>query len=127
VTTPRAGRWLASLQKDKSLGQRWDNVSAAHLVLHDFGGPWGLAWATRRPDAFASATVIDTGVLPDYRWHHYARIWRTPGLGELFQLTATRPGFRMLLGRENPRLQRAVVDRISEAARGWPTKRAVLN
>jgi pimeloyl-ACP methyl ester carboxylesterase len=101
-------------------------ISRAHLVLHDFGGPWGLAWATRRPDAFASAMLINTGVLPGYRWHHYAKIWRTPGLGELFQLTATRPGFRLLVGRENPRLQRAAIDRIYEAARSWPTKRAVL-
>jgi pimeloyl-ACP methyl ester carboxylesterase len=101
-------------------------INRAHLVLHDFGGPWGLAWAARHPDAFASATLINTGLLPDYRWHHYAKIWRTPGLGELFQLTATRTGFRMLLGRENPRLQTPALDRIYEAARTWPTKRAIL-
>jgi pimeloyl-ACP methyl ester carboxylesterase len=102
------------------------DVRRAHLVLHDFGGPWGLAWATQH-DAFASATLINTGVLPDYKWHHYAKIWRTPGLGELFQLTATRQAFRLLLGRENPRLQPAALDRIYDAARQWPTKRAVLN
>jgi pimeloyl-ACP methyl ester carboxylesterase len=101
-------------------------ITHAHLVLHDFGGPWGLAWAVRHPDAFASATLINVGVLPDYRWHHYARIWRTPGVGELFQLTANRPGFRMLLGRENPRLSTAEIDRIYDAARRWPTKRAIL-
>jgi pimeloyl-ACP methyl ester carboxylesterase len=102
------------------------SISRAHLVLHDFGGPWGLAWAAQHPDAFASATLINTGVLPDYTWHHYAKIWRTPGLGELFQLTATKPAFRVLLGRENPRLQTAALDRIYDAARGWPTKRAIL-
>lgn len=101
-------------------------ITRAHLVLHDFGGPWGLNWATRHPDMFASATLVNTGVLPDYRWHHYARIWRTRGAGELFQLTATRPGFRILLGRENPRLSTAAIDRIYDASRGWPTKRAVL-
>jgi pimeloyl-ACP methyl ester carboxylesterase len=101
-------------------------ISRAHLVLHDFGGAWGLAWAARHPGAFASATLINTGVLPDYKWHHYAKIWRTPGVGELFQLTATRMAFRMLLGRENPRLQTAALDRIYDAARGWPTKRAIL-
>jgi pimeloyl-ACP methyl ester carboxylesterase len=101
-------------------------ITRAHLVLHDFGGPWGLAWAARHPDMFISATLINTGVLPDYKWHHYARIWRTPGVGELFQLTATRPAFRVLLGRENPRLRRAGIDRIYDASRDWPTKRAVL-
>lgn len=101
-------------------------VTRVHLVLHDFGGPWGLTWAARHPEAFASATLINTGVLPDYKWHHYARIWRTPGVGELFQLTANRPAFRMLLGRENPRLSTTAIDRIYDAARSWPTKRAIL-
>jgi pimeloyl-ACP methyl ester carboxylesterase len=101
-------------------------ITRAHLVLHDFGGPWGLAWAIRHPEGFASVVLINTGVLPDYKWHHYARIWRTPGLGEMFQLTASKPAFRMLLGRENPRLPVMEIDRIYDAARGWPTKRAVL-
>jgi pimeloyl-ACP methyl ester carboxylesterase len=101
-------------------------INRAHLVLHDFGGPWGLTWAARHPDRFASATLINTGVLPDYKWHHYAKIWRIPGVGELFQLTATKPGFRLLLGRENPRLEPAALDRIYDATRAWPTKRAVL-
>ena len=101
-------------------------ITRAHLVLHDFGGPWGLAWAARHPTAFASATLINTGVLPDYKWHRYARIWRTRGVGELFQLTANRTAFRMLLGRENPRLQTAALDRIYDASRGWATQRAIL-
>jgi pimeloyl-ACP methyl ester carboxylesterase len=101
-------------------------VERAHLVLHDFGGPWGLTWAARNPDAFASATLINTGFLPAYKWHRYARIWRTPVVGELFQLTATRAGVRMLVGRENPRLQQDAIDRIYDATRAWATKRAIL-
>jgi pimeloyl-ACP methyl ester carboxylesterase len=101
-------------------------IDRAHLVMHDFGGPWGLAWAARHPEAFASATLINTGVLPGYTWHRYAKIWRTPVLGELFQLTATRWAFTALLGRENPRLQPATLDQLYEAGRSWPTKRAVL-
>ena len=101
-------------------------LTRAHLVLHDFGGPWGLQWAVRNPEKFGSATLINTGVLPDYKWHHYARIWRTPGLGELFQLTANRSAFRTLLRRENPRLSTAAIDLIYDAARDWPTKRAIL-
>lgn len=101
-------------------------ITRAHIVAHDFGGPWALAWATRYPDAFASATLINTGVLTGYRWHRYARIWRTPGLGEVFQATTTRPAFRLLLGRENPGLTRDQIDRIYDASRSWATKRAVL-
>jgi pimeloyl-ACP methyl ester carboxylesterase len=78
-------------------------VERAHLVLHDFGGPIGLVWVAMNPDALASITLIDTGILPGYRWHKLARIWRTPVLGELFQATATRPAFRLLLNRNEPR------------------------
>ncbi len=101
-------------------------ITRAHIVAHDFGGPWSLAWAARHPDALASATLINTGVLIGYRWHRYARIWRTPGLGELFQATTSRPAFRLLLGRENPRLTHDQIDRIYDASRSWATKRAVL-
>jgi pimeloyl-ACP methyl ester carboxylesterase len=101
-------------------------VETAHLVMHDFGGPWGLNWAAQHPEAFASATLINTGVLLDYHWHRFARIWRTPLLGELFMATTSRAGVRWLVGRENPRLLPAAVDRIYEASRDWKTKRAVL-
>src|SRR5262249_21117127 len=101
-------------------------ITRAHIVAHDFGGPWALAWAARRPGAFASATLINTGVLTGYRWHRYARIWRTPGIGEVFQATTSRPAFPLLLGRENPPLTRDQIDRIYDASRSWATKRAVL-
>jgi pimeloyl-ACP methyl ester carboxylesterase len=86
-------------------------IDRVHLVAHDFGGPIGLAWAARRPESLASAVLIDTGTLPGYRWHRLARIWRTPGLGELFQATTTRAGFRWAVGRGEPRgLPRGFLD-----------------
>ena len=101
-------------------------IERVHLVMHDFGGAWGLVWAVQHPSAFASATLINTGVLLDYRWHRLARIWRTRGLGDVFMATATRPPFRFLLSHDNPRLSPAAVDGIYDASRRWPTKRAVL-
>jgi pimeloyl-ACP methyl ester carboxylesterase len=101
-------------------------INTAHLVMHDFGGPWGLLWAVQHPDSLASVTLINTGVLLDYRWHPLARIWRIPGLGELFMATTSRRGVRMLVGHDNPRLPQSAIDRIYEVSRGWPTKRAVL-
>jgi pimeloyl-ACP methyl ester carboxylesterase len=101
-------------------------VRRVHLVLHDFGGPWGLAWAAEHPDAFASAVLINIGILPGFRWHYLARIWRTPVLGELFQLTATRPGFHLLLKLGNPRgLPRDFVDGMYDDY-DQGTRRAVL-
>jgi pimeloyl-ACP methyl ester carboxylesterase len=88
-------------------------VVRVHLVLHDFGGPIGLVWLAMHVDAVASVTLIDTGILPGYRWHRLARLWRTPVVGELFQATATRRAFRWLLNRNEPRgLPRAFVDQM---------------
>lgn len=78
-------------------------VSRVHLVLHDFGGAWGLAWAARNPSRLASASLFNIGILPGYRWHFMARLWRTPLLGELVQASTTAFGFRQLLKLGNPR------------------------
>lgn len=77
------------------------NVQRVHLVMHDFGGPWGLAWAAANPRAIASVTLINTGILLGYRWHYLARIWQTPWLGELVMATTTRAGMRLLLRHGN--------------------------
>lgn len=101
-------------------------VRRAHLVVHDFGGPIGLAWAQAQLDAVASISLIDTGILPGYRWHRLARIWRTPGVGEAFQAITTRRAFRATIGRGEPRgLPRPFVDRMYDHY-GRRTKRAVL-
>jgi pimeloyl-ACP methyl ester carboxylesterase len=71
-------------------------------------------------------TLIDTGVLPGYRWHRLARIWRTPVLGELFQASATRRAFRWMVGRSEPvGLPREFLDRMYDHYDGR-TRRAVL-
>ena len=88
-------------------------IRRVHLVLHDFGGPWGLAWAAGHPDQVGSLTLINIGVMSGYRWHYLARLWRTPIVGELFMATTTRPGFDLLLKHGNPRgLPKPFVDRM---------------
>jgi pimeloyl-ACP methyl ester carboxylesterase len=113
----------------RHLGAQLDalGVRRAHLVLHDLGGPWALEWALRRPDAFASALLIGTGVLLDYRWHVLARIWQAPVLGEALMATANRRGFRLLArrGQERRKLPRAFVDRMYDEF-DRPTRRTVL-
>jgi pimeloyl-ACP methyl ester carboxylesterase len=101
-------------------------IRRAHLVAHDFGGPWGLRWAAEHPDRFASAVLLCTGALPGYRWHALARLWRTRGAGELFMATTTGPAFRALLRRGNAHgLPRQFTDRMyRDFDRG--TRRAVL-
>jgi pimeloyl-ACP methyl ester carboxylesterase len=101
-------------------------IERVHLVMHDFGGAWGLMWAVQHPDAFASATLINTGVLLDYRWHRLAKIWRTRGVGELFMATTNKKGFRAVIRHDNPRLPSRQIERLYRSSSGWPTKRAIL-
>ena len=101
-------------------------IERTHLVLHDFGGPIGLTWATTNAERIASITLIDIGILPGYKWHRLARIWRTPVLGELFMATATRRAFLMLVDRDEPRgLPRPFTERMYDQY-DRRTKRAVL-
>lgn len=101
-------------------------IRRAHWVLHDLGGVWGLAFAAAYPSMVESLTLINVGVLPGYRWHKFARVWRTPGLGELSQLLASRATFGWLVSAENPRpLPRPFVDRMyADMDRG--SRRATL-
>jgi pimeloyl-ACP methyl ester carboxylesterase len=88
-------------------------IERAHLVLHDFGGAWGLQWAADQPARVASLTLFNVGVMSDYRWHIVARIWRTPILGELFQSLANRAGFKTVMNAGNPKpLPEAFLDRM---------------
>jgi pimeloyl-ACP methyl ester carboxylesterase len=102
-------------------------IERVHLLVHDFGGPIGLAWAAAHRERLASIVLVDIGVLPDYRWHALARLWRTPILGELFQATTTRPAFRVLIARGEPRgLPRPFVERMYDHY-DRRTRRAVLD
>lgn len=101
-------------------------VRRAHLVLHDFGGLFGLTWAAQHPQRVASISLIGTGVFDDYNWHKYAKIWQTPVLGELFQLVGTAGILKRALDQDNPiPIPREHVDRVMGYA-DWAHKRAVL-
>lgn len=101
-------------------------VNKAHLVLHDFGGPWGLAWAALNPSKVASLTLVNVGILKGYSWHYMAKLWRTPLVGEFVMATTTRFGLAMLLKHGNPRgLPTAYLDEMYENFDAG-TKRAVL-
>ena len=101
-------------------------IRRVHLVLHDFGGPWGLAWAADHLDAVASVTLVNIGIQPGYRWHFMARLWRLPGVGELVMATTTRAAMRLTMRRGNPRgLPAAYFDEMF-ANFDAATRRAVL-
>ncbi|GAY18938.1 alpha/beta fold hydrolase [Mycobacterium sp. shizuoka-1] len=101
-------------------------IGRVHLVAHDFGGPFAVAWAADHPDQVASITLVNTGVMIGYRWHRMARVWRTPLVGEFMMRRTTLPLARAVLGRENPGLPREWVDTVARHLVRDETKRAVL-
>jgi pimeloyl-ACP methyl ester carboxylesterase len=88
-------------------------IERVHLVLHDFGGPFGLFWGLGHADAWASVALINIGVMPGYEWHSMAKRWRTPVLGELVQAWVPRAGWRRAMQKANPKgLPPAFVDKM---------------
>jgi pimeloyl-ACP methyl ester carboxylesterase len=72
-------------------------VERFDLVVHDWGSI-ALATATERPQAVDRIVDINTvPLMPDYRWHWVARLWRLRGVGELLNATTSRFGTRQLL------------------------------
>ncbi len=70
-------------------------IRRVHLVGHDFGGFYGMEWASAHPRRLRSATLIDSGVLPpDYPGHFFAYISALPGIGETYNRTQRYPTFR---------------------------------
>ncbi len=58
-------------------------VEEYSLVVHDWGSV-ALINAQEEPDRIRRLVVMNAVVLlPGYRWHRTARVWRTRGLGEL--------------------------------------------
>lgn len=90
---PGLGRSTAPADFDLSLENRArfvDGLVAAlgireplNLVVHDFGGHYGLAWAVRHPAQVRRIAISNTAFFSTYQWHSNARLFRTPLLGEL--------------------------------------------
>ncbi len=101
---PGFGRSAALPDRDasfESLGEFVDHLLEAagvdlplNLVTHDFGGAFGMAWAAQHPDKVRRLVIINHPFfIGDYRWHIWARIWRTPVLGELSLQAMCSPAF----------------------------------
>lgn len=73
-----------------------------NLVVHDFGGPYGLAWAVKYPEKVRRIAIFNTNFFSDYKWHSWARIWRTPLLGELSMAMMNWPAFNSMMRKNAP-------------------------
>jgi pimeloyl-ACP methyl ester carboxylesterase len=84
---------------------RWldeEGIGDYRVVVHDWGA-LALIGAQRQPERVRGVVVINAvPLLPGYRWHPIARLWRRRGVGELVNLTGTRRGAELLLRQATP-------------------------
>jgi pimeloyl-ACP methyl ester carboxylesterase len=101
-------------------------IAHVDLVVHDFGGAFGMTWAARHPAAFESIVIVNAPPMAGYRWYLLAHVWRTPLAGELLHRTLVKPTFVLLARRGHPRgLPRPFLERMwSQYDAG--TRRTVL-
>jgi len=67
------------------------------LVVHDWGGFVGLAWACQNPDLVSALVISNAGFFSDGRWHGMAEAIRAEG-GEAVLDGLDRNGFAAVLG-----------------------------
>ena len=99
VSIEKQGAWVDALVTALELER-------VHLVVHDVGGPYGCSFAAQHPQKVASLTIFNSGFTPDQPWHFWARVWRTPVLGEIAMKVATRGLFVSETLKGGPKLTR---------------------
>jgi pimeloyl-ACP methyl ester carboxylesterase len=67
------------------------------LVCEDWGAA-ALGWAQNHPERVQRLVLIDAvPLLPGFRWHRIAQVWRTRWLGEIAMGLAIKPVLRRML------------------------------
>lgn len=95
------------------------------LLMHDWGGIFGMSFASQYPQKVRNVVGGSFPFTPRYRWHAWARVWRTPVLGELSMLAMNKALFNWELKRGSSKLPGEHVQRTYDKL-NWQTKRNIL-
>ena len=93
---------LGALHSEVGLGR-------VAIVVHDWGGFIGLAWACDNPDLVSALVISDTGFFADGKWHGMAEMMRSPQ-GEELVAGLDRDGFAALIRADGATFSDAEVD-----------------
>lgn len=117
---PGFGRSIAPADFDFSLENMAEFIEALiqscgmptplNLIVHDFGGPFGLSWAILHPHKVRRLAIFNSFFFPDFRWHFWGKVWRTPLLGELSMLLMNRALFAREMRRGSPNLSQSYIE-----------------
>lgn len=84
-------------------------LEEVELVVHDWGGFVGLAWAVENPECVASLVISDAGFFSDGRWHGIAEALRGEQGEEIIE-QLDRDGFAGLLGADGAPFEDETID-----------------
>jgi pimeloyl-ACP methyl ester carboxylesterase len=96
------------------------------LVTTDFGGHYGLAFAAKYPDQVRGVSVSNTNFFHDYHWHSFAKLYRTPVVGELLMATSSKPVISSTLKSISPTMPHSYIDSSFSTGFGSPTVRKTI-
>lgn len=102
-------------------------TQAVTLVMTDFGGHFGLAFAVKYPDRVRGLVISNTNFFRDYEWHSFAKLYRIPLVGELLLGGTSKAMLSKTLKQVSPDLPDAYVDESYATGFGSPsTRKAIL-
>jgi haloalkane dehalogenase len=96
-----------------------------HLAIHDVGSTYGMAFTTLHAARVRTLTIFNGTFFPDYRWHFWGRVWRTPILGEITMLFGNEALFVSQVRKAAPKMPLDYA-RAAYAAYSPKTRRQVL-
>jgi pimeloyl-ACP methyl ester carboxylesterase len=93
------------------------------LVVHDVGGPMGLAWAHANVADVRAILVLNTTVFPDFHWFQIARTWGSASIvGKMRALFGMRAIglsggklFKKIFWKQSPELEEVDIDRVVQS------------
>ncbi len=97
-TLERFGEWIDGLGLDRIA-----------LVVHDWGGFIGLAWACEHRERVEALVISNTGFFADGKWHGMAQAMRSEQ-GEELVAGLDRDGFAALLRADGTEFDEATID-----------------
>ena len=115
-------RHVASIERFRT-SAGLDHVT---LVVHDWGGLIGLAWACEHPDAVSALVLSGTGFFSDGKWHGMAEAMRTEGTGEEIVSNLDRAGFGAMLSQSSVGISDDALDEYWKAFDGDVRRRGHL-
>jgi len=72
------------------------DLGTVALIVHDWGGFVGLAWACEHPESVEALVISDTGFFADGKWHGMAEAIRGPD-GGAFAEAMNREAFEAMM------------------------------